>query len=270
MTIYSPHLPNFYAILGVEPDASPAEIKQAFRSLVQRFHPALHALDAQVVWEAEIMIEKINEAYAVLSDSILRWRYDALRLEAPNYPSQISPELQKNNVILVSEGDVWQPEMLLSAFPGQHLLTLLQQHLSGQSSGGSPKSSGDPRKQLMGALSKATLLPVPFCLSTVASAFFWHLGQVTGHMWLAGLTAVLAYPLLLIPLLLRLLLPISYRPLLSLKQKLVGMPVILFSALLLSWLWVALMDHGGSSASPFDLYWWCALISAACICLAYF
>lgn len=269
-TTYPPHLPDYYAILGVEPDASLGEINQAFWALVTYYHPRLDAMNAQVVWEAEMVMKEVDEAYAVLSDSILRWRYDELRREAFSSPSRLSPWLHKHYVVSASEDDVGQSKLLFAAFHGQHLLTQLQQRLSVQPSGRSPKSSKNPKKQMMGALSKAALFPVPFCVATMVSAFFWHLGQVTGHMWLAGLTAVLAYPLLLIPLLLRLMLPIRYHPLLSLKQKLVGMPVILFTALLLSWLWLTLMDHSNSSTSPFDLYWWCALISAVCICLAYF
>lgn len=30
---------RFYRVLGVEPSASPADVKRAFRTLVRRFHP---------------------------------------------------------------------------------------------------------------------------------------------------------------------------------------------------------------------------------------
>ncbi len=265
----TPPLPDYYAVLGVAPDAGPAEIKRAFRMLVKRYRPDSSSFSAPVSQEANVMME-VNEAYAVLSDSIRRWRYDQLRLEAVHSAGQLRPLHWEREAAPVLEDDGWQSGLLFCAFPGQHLLALVQQRLSAQTSGEEPKSNRTVSKQMMGALSKAALFPTPFCVATATSAFFWHLGQVTGHPWLASLTAVLAYPLLLIPLLLRLMLPIRYRPLLSLKQKLVGTPLIVFTALLLSWLWVVIVDHNGASTSPFDLYWWCALISVVCICLAYF
>lgn len=270
MTTYPSPLPNYYGILGLDSDASPAEIQQAFWALTTHYHPYLHALNAQVAREAKMMMAEVNEAYAVLSDSILRWRYDQMRLEAFSHASQFNSKLRLCAATFAPEDDAWQSGLRFSAFPGRSLLTLVQQRFLAQPSGGNPKSTGNPKKQMMGALSKAALFPTPFCAATMASAFFWHLAQTTGHAWLAGLTAVLAYPLLLIPLLLRLMLPIRYCPLLSLKQKLVGTLVLVFTAMLLSWLWVAVIDHNGTTPSPFDLYWWCALISVVSICLAYF
>ncbi len=262
MKIYPPTLPDYYAILGVAPDASDAEIKQAFRALVKRYHPDLYALNPQVVWEAELLMTEINEAYAVLSDRERRWRYDQLRQETLSAARQPRPEAPVSEAEESPEVDMGLAGCLFSAFPGQHWLSALQRWLS-------TKQRSRAQKQKMGVLAKAMLLPVPFCAATALSAFFLHLGQVTGHPLLGGLTAVLAYPLVLFPMLVRVIMPIRYYPLLSLKQKLVGTPLILLGATLLGWLWVILVDHNGTSSNPLDLYWWCALMSAVCVCLAY-
>src|SRR5690349_13723767 len=136
MRTQPPRLPDYYALLGVEPDTSPAEIERAYRALVKRYSPALHALNARVVWEAEVMIKALHEAYAVLSDSILRWRYDDLRLEALSYPSWFSPRLAEIDVVSASEDDSWQSGLHFSLFPGRSWLTLLQQRPPAQPSGG--------------------------------------------------------------------------------------------------------------------------------------
>lgn len=66
---------DYYAILGVQANASLAEIKRAYRRLARLHHPDLHvqAQDAQ--------IKLVNEAYAVLSDARKRAAYDELRRE---------------------------------------------------------------------------------------------------------------------------------------------------------------------------------------------
>lgn len=62
--------PNYYTLLGVTPRASTSEIKRAYRRLARQHHPDVNA---QVEDE---QIKRVNEAYAVLSDSRKRQRYD--------------------------------------------------------------------------------------------------------------------------------------------------------------------------------------------------
>jgi curved DNA-binding protein CbpA len=75
-------IPNYYAALGVKPDASNMEIKRAYRRLARLHHP-----DVNVVSE-DAQIKRLNEAYAVLSDPQKRAIYttqlreEQLRLEA--------------------------------------------------------------------------------------------------------------------------------------------------------------------------------------------
>lgn len=69
-------IPNYYTLLGVSSRASTSEIKRAYRRMARQFHPDLNALTE------DEQIKRINEAYAVLSNSRQRQRYDELLRQA--------------------------------------------------------------------------------------------------------------------------------------------------------------------------------------------
>ncbi|RLA86192.1 MAG: J domain-containing protein [Deltaproteobacteria bacterium] len=69
---------DYYKILGVSRDASPEEIKRAYRRLALKYHPDRNPGDK----EAEEKFKEINEAYAVLSDPEKRRQYDMLGAQA--------------------------------------------------------------------------------------------------------------------------------------------------------------------------------------------
>ncbi len=66
--------PDYYAVLGVDRNASASEIKKAYRKLARKYHPDVNPGDK----EAEEKFKAINEAYEVLSDKEKRRKYDML------------------------------------------------------------------------------------------------------------------------------------------------------------------------------------------------
>jgi len=63
---------NYYNILGVDKNATPDEIKKAYRKLAMQYHPDKNP-DNQ---ESEQKFKDISEAYSVLSDTQKRQNYD--------------------------------------------------------------------------------------------------------------------------------------------------------------------------------------------------
>ena len=62
-----------YKVLGLSPDASDDEVKQAYRRLAKEWHPDMHPDNKE---EAEAHFKEIGEAYGILSDPEKRSRYD--------------------------------------------------------------------------------------------------------------------------------------------------------------------------------------------------
>ena len=62
---------NYYDILGVGKDASPEDIKSAYRKLAKKYHP-----DINKTAEATEKFKEINEAYECLSDPTKKSNYD--------------------------------------------------------------------------------------------------------------------------------------------------------------------------------------------------
>ena len=62
---------DYYEILGVEKNATQAQLKQAYRKLALQYHP-----DHNKAADAEEKFKEINEAYQILSDEKKRQAYD--------------------------------------------------------------------------------------------------------------------------------------------------------------------------------------------------
>jgi molecular chaperone DnaJ len=65
-------MPDYYAILGIQREASAEDIKRAYRKLARESHPDANPADSH----AEERFKQIGEAYEVLSDPQKRERYD--------------------------------------------------------------------------------------------------------------------------------------------------------------------------------------------------
>lgn len=77
---------DYYAILGVERDASAEQIRKAFQQKARKLHP-----DVNKAPDAEERFKEVSEAYAVLSDPDKRARYDAMRSGSPFASAGPSP-----------------------------------------------------------------------------------------------------------------------------------------------------------------------------------
>jgi len=78
---------DYYATLGVEPNAGEAEIKTAYRRLARKYHP-----DVSKESGAEEQFKAVNEAYEALRDPEKRKAYDALRARGYRPGDDIQPD----------------------------------------------------------------------------------------------------------------------------------------------------------------------------------
>ncbi|MEM6801189.1 MAG: DnaJ domain-containing protein [Bacteroidota bacterium] len=81
---------SLYQLLGVSKDASPAEIKAAYRSLAMKYHP-----DTNPDPDAHKQFVAINAAHEVLSDPMRRRLYDLSRSAGrviPRHPRPSGPD----------------------------------------------------------------------------------------------------------------------------------------------------------------------------------
>lgn len=67
-------VPDYYDVMGVAEDASPEDIKKAYRRLARKYHP-----DVSSAADAEAKFKQVGEAYEVLKDADKRAEYDNLR-----------------------------------------------------------------------------------------------------------------------------------------------------------------------------------------------
>ncbi len=70
-----PEVKDYYKVLEVQPEATPEEIKRAYRKLARQHHPDRH----QGKGEAEERFKQIQEAYDTLGDAERRAEYDRMR-----------------------------------------------------------------------------------------------------------------------------------------------------------------------------------------------
>jgi len=118
---------DFYAILGVEKNASEDDIKKAYRKMALRFHP-----DKNKEADAEEKFKEIAEAYEVLSDADKRAAYDRYGEEGlrrggggsagPSFAHTDAFDLFRTFFARGDpfEGDPFGPDPFSGLFQGQH------------------------------------------------------------------------------------------------------------------------------------------------------
>jgi curved DNA-binding protein CbpA len=81
---------DLYAVLGVRPEATAAEISHAYRNLVRRHHPDSRT-DEPAAPGTSGDLEQVLAAYAVLRDPDRRADYDRRRMRQAPTPRRTRP-----------------------------------------------------------------------------------------------------------------------------------------------------------------------------------
>lgn len=73
------HTMSYYEILGIDADASQAEIKKRYLEMLKDFHPDKypHLSEASVKDKLTEITTLLNKAYKILSDETMRFKYDS-------------------------------------------------------------------------------------------------------------------------------------------------------------------------------------------------
>ena len=76
MNRFSEEFPDYYELLGVNPDADIHAIKRAYLEKIKQWHPDHNLAGSK---EAEEKSKVLNQAYHILSDATRRRNYDRMR-----------------------------------------------------------------------------------------------------------------------------------------------------------------------------------------------
>lgn len=88
---------TYYELFGIEPGATPDEVRESFHRFGDTFHPDRHVGRTEDEREGlGAIFKRGTEAYMVLSDEGLRGRYDAQRgAEGADPPKRLSANLSR-------------------------------------------------------------------------------------------------------------------------------------------------------------------------------
>lgn len=75
-----PQKRDYYDVLGLQKNATPEQVKQAYKELAKKYHPDLNKEAG-----AEEKFKEVLEAYTILSDSQKRQAYDNYGFESPEF-----------------------------------------------------------------------------------------------------------------------------------------------------------------------------------------
>jgi DnaJ-class molecular chaperone len=105
---------NFYKVLGVDEKASKEDIKKSYRTLQMKYHPDRNN-NSQ---DANIMTQKLNEAYETLGDDEKREEYDMTR-NNPFLKGGSNMDMPMDDIINMMFGGMGG--MNMGGFPGMQM-----------------------------------------------------------------------------------------------------------------------------------------------------
>jgi Ca-activated chloride channel family protein len=103
---------NLYAILGIPPEATPEDIREAYRVMARRFHP-----DANPNEGADVQFRDIAAAYEILGNPGQRFEYDALRRKFQNEPNHFTLRVTPSKRVLAGLDEPQVVYMLVEIVP---------------------------------------------------------------------------------------------------------------------------------------------------------
>ncbi len=131
---------TYYALLGLHPSASEIAIRRSYRQLSKKYHPDTTELAQNV---AKAKFQRLNEAYAVLSNPEKRSLYDLKIgysrinvIQAPNWQQPDGESWSKTAYLdptdrPLSSGEIFVLVLLLGTFIGCLLLVMAIAYLRG-------------------------------------------------------------------------------------------------------------------------------------------
>ncbi len=123
-------LRDFYAVLGVDRDASDNEIRAAYIELVKASHPdRLGTSPNSSEWKAaNQMLARYNEAFFVLGDPVRRKQYDSGH--APGAPPEEEPPPQEKMYMIVIGSSMPDRSRVIKALLGDHVITAYHSYIT--------------------------------------------------------------------------------------------------------------------------------------------